>query len=256
MQEPEVAIFDADTQVWRYENEYPLARTTWTKFYLHSNSNQADMPSSPGLISQMAPEKEKPDSYQTPPSLETVSHTEPALIYRTEPLEKDIKVWGPQSVTLYGSSTTVDTAWFVKVGDVSPDGKINYLTRGHLKASLREVDAAKSKPGQPYHPFQKPANPERGKVYEYQIELWPLFHTFKAGHRIWIRIASIDIRYQTFLHTVYASEMLPALAENSIYYDAVHPSHLLLPVIPEAPSVQPVKPPLSEIKWASEGNPI
>ncbi len=253
MQEPEVAIFNVETQEWRYENEYPLARTTWTKFYLHSSSNPTNTPSS-GLISQKVPEKEKSNTYQTPPSLDEVSHTEPALVYRSEPLEKDIKVWGPLSITLYGSSTTVDTAWFVKVGDVSADGKINYLTQGHLKASLREIDAAKSKPGQPYHPFQKAVNPERGKIYEYQIELWPLFHTFKAGHRMLIRIASIDIGYQLTLHTIYASEMLPSPAENIICHDASYPSHLLLPVIPEAPPIQLVKPPLSEIKWTPESN--
>jgi predicted acyl esterase len=36
MKEPEVAIYDNGTGTWRYENEYPLARTEWRKYYLHA----------------------------------------------------------------------------------------------------------------------------------------------------------------------------------------------------------------------------
>jgi len=36
---------------------------------------------------------------------------------------------------------------------------------------------------------------------------------------------------------------------NTVYHDARHASHLLLPVVPDAPEIQPVKPPLSEIDW-------
>jgi putative CocE/NonD family hydrolase len=173
----------------------------------------------------------------------------PVLAYATPPLDKDVRVWGPLSAVLYGSSTTLDTAWFVKLGDVSPDGNIMLLTQGHLKASYREVDEAKSNQGQPFHPFQNPVLPEPGTVYEYQIEMIPIFHTFKAGHKIWVQIASDDFVYQFPLHTIYTSEMLPVPAENAIYHDSAHPSHLLLPVIPDAPVIKPVEPPVSQIKW-------
>jgi predicted acyl esterase len=51
MKEPAVAIFDSGTQEWRYENEYPLARTKWSKFYLRSNSSGPSTESPYGLIS-------------------------------------------------------------------------------------------------------------------------------------------------------------------------------------------------------------
>ncbi|MCJ7654046.1 MAG: CocE/NonD family hydrolase, partial [Dehalococcoidia bacterium] len=38
MDEPPVAIYDTGKEEWRYENEYPLARTGWKRFYLHSSS--------------------------------------------------------------------------------------------------------------------------------------------------------------------------------------------------------------------------
>ncbi len=174
----------------------------------------------------------------------------PTLVsYATAPLKKDVRVWGPLSAILYGSAKTLDTVWFVKLGDVAPDGAVRLFTSGHLKASYREVDEAKSRPGQPFHPFRNPVLPKPKVVYEYQIEMRPIFHTFKAGYKIWVQIASIDFDYQMLLHSVYSSEMLPVPAENAVYHNSAHPSHLLLPVIPDAPVIKPVEAPLSEIKW-------
>lgn len=249
MDEPPVAIFDAATQEWRYENEYPLARTEWTEFYLRSNPVGTAMEPPYGLISLEPTGDEEPDKYMTPDCLELVASGKPVLGYATPPLDTDVRVCGPLSAVLYGSSTTRDTMWFVRVGDIAPDNTMSLLTRGNLKASYREIDETKSRPGQPYHPFRNPVLPEVGKVYEYQIEITPIFHTFKAGHKIWMQIASDDFDYQMRLHTIPTSEMLPVPAENAIYHDSAHPSHLLLPVIPDAPIIKPVSSPVSQIKW-------
>jgi predicted acyl esterase len=249
MNEPPVTIYDSGTHEWRYEKEYPLARTKWTKFYLRSNNAGSAGKPPFGLISGDAPTgNEEPDSYMTP-DLKQILARKPVLAYSTAPLQEDLRVWGPLSTLLYGSTTTRDTVWFLKLGDQGPDGKIKFLSRGVLKASLRDVDRAKSKPGQPFHPYQKPILPEPNKIYDFQIEMRPIFHTFKAGHKIWIQIQSDDPEYQTLLHTLYSSELLPVPGKNTIYHDAEHPSHLLLPVIPDAPIIKAVGPPVSEIKW-------
>ena len=137
----------------------------------------------------------------------------------------------------------------MKVRDVGPDGEVTLRTQGHLKASYREVDEAKSKPGQPYHPYRNPVPPEPNKVYEYQIELIPIFHTFKAGHRIRVEIASDDLLHFGNVHIIYTSEMLPVPAVNTGYHNLKYPSHLVLPVIPDAPEIKPVEPPVSQITW-------
>jgi predicted acyl esterase len=246
MDEPEITIFDSGTSQWRYENEYPLARTQWREFYLHAKPSPSDPH---GLMSNTAPqEAEKPDKY-TNPDHELMHADKPGLTHTTAPLSEDVRVYGPLSALLYGSSTTLDTAWFVKVGDVAPDGTVSLLTESPLKASHREVDKSKSRPGQPYHPFQNPVLPEPNTVYKYEIEMMPIFHTFKKGHKIWFQVASYDLTFQTFLHTLYTYEGLPLPGENTIYHDAEHPSHLLLPVIPDAPEIKPVGPPVSEITW-------
>jgi hypothetical protein len=250
MDEPSVAVFDSGSLEWRYENEYPLARTQWKNFYLRSNPQGPSTKPPYGLLSPSAPPNEEPDRYTTP-NQERVLAGEPvvALGYSTPPLAEDLKVWGPLSMVLYGSTTALDTIWFVKLGDIGPEGKVRLITQGHLKASFREVDEIRSAPGQPFHPFQNPVLPEPNSVYEYQIEIMPIFHTFRRGHKIWVQIASDDPEYHGKLRSLYIYEGLPFPGENAVFHNSVHPSHLVLPVIPEAPIIRPVGPPISDIRW-------
>lgn len=250
MKEPSVTIFDSGTFEWRHENEYPLARTQWTKFYLHSNPQGGSIRPPYGLINRDPPGSEDPDRYTTP-NQEAVLAGKPgiALAYATSPLAEQVRLWGPLSITLFGSTTGLDTVWFVKLGDIGPEGEVTLLTQGHLKASFVEIDEAKSKPGQPFHPFQNPVLPKAKSVYEYRIEMMPIFHTFRRGHKIWVQIASDDYEYQGKLRSLYIYEGLPVPGENVVYHDPAHPSHLVLPVIPDAPVIKPVGPPISEIKW-------
>ena len=120
--------------------------------------------------------------------------------------------------------------------------------RGILKASFREVDESKSGPGQPFHPFERQDLLEAGKVYEFQIELTPICYTFKTGHRLQVQIASEDIEYNS-IHRQVDVMILPWPVENTVHHDAAHPSHLLLPVIPDAPEIKPVSAPVADINW-------
>ena len=254
MKEPPVAIFDDGTEEWRYENEYPLCRSMWKNFYLHSNPAGRSAGESPyGLLTHELPENEKPDKYDIPESKSLVDAGKIVLAYVTPSLTEDVQVTGPASMVLYGSSTIVDTAWIVKMADIATDGKVIFLSKGWMRASYREIDVAKSKHGQPFHSYRNPTLLEPGKVYEFQIEMLPVFHTFRAGHKIWVQIASddnpiVEALNSHTMHTIY-TEILPVPAENKIYHDSAHPSHLILPVIPKAPIIEPVTPPISQIKW-------
>ncbi|MSQ51647.1 MAG: CocE/NonD family hydrolase [Betaproteobacteria bacterium] len=246
--EPDVAIFDGATRQWRYENEYPIKRTRWEKLYFRVNSAGPATQAPYGLLSKEAPGAEAPDKYKMPDSYAQITANKPVVAYATPPLENDLRLWGPMSLTLYGSSTAPDTAWYVKVADLKPDGSVARVTRGILKASFREVDASQSGPGQPFHPFEKQELLEPGKIYEFQIELTPICYTFKKGHRLQVQIASEDIEYNS-IHRQVDVMILPWPVENSIHHDAAHPSHLMLPLVPDAPEIKPVAPPVADINW-------
>jgi predicted acyl esterase len=249
MDGPQVSICDEVTREWRYENEYPLKRTEWTKYYVRTNPSGKASDPPYGLLSTEKPGKEEPDKIIMPDAMRPLYANKPVLGYATPSLEKDLKVWGPLSVTLFGSTTARDSAWFIKLGDIDPDGKTDIITNGLLKASYRKVDEKLSTPGQPFVTFQKPELPESGKIYEFPIELTPIFHTFKKGHKIWIQVADDDIEHHTRLHTIFTAETLPMPSTNNVYHEEAYPSHLLLPVIPDAPEIKPVDPAIAKITW-------
>src|SRR3989304_1640287 len=87
-----------------------------------------------------------------------------------------------------------------------------------------------------------------GRDGEARTELVPIFHTFRAGHRLQVQIASEDIQYNNHMRQIDV-QLLPWPVENTLYHDAGYPSHLLLPVVPDAPEIAPVRPPVSEIDW-------
>jgi putative CocE/NonD family hydrolase len=282
MEEPEVAIYDNGTGKWQYEDEYPLGRTRWKKFYLHRKRTERD---ACGLLSPELPwANEKADTFDNISlntalmasyGIDSPAPTRPHYVaYLSSPLEEDLRVWGPVSFTLYASTTekvTSDLSFFVKVGEMVPDGvPVNPVTRdseikpeandpwtprdvqlwswGSLKAKFREIDESKSRPGLPWHRFQNPQHLKPDTIYEFQIELQPIFKTFRKGCRIWAKIASDDALYSTLDSSSRYVET-PLFPENnkiSIYHDAKYPSHLLLPIIPDVSDRTPVRPPLSD----------
>ncbi|MFC1900674.1 CocE/NonD family hydrolase [Chloroflexota bacterium] len=282
MNEPEVSIYDNGTGKWRYENEFPLKRTQWTKYYLHKKTTAGEY----GLISPKSPEEETPDIYHNL-SLNTAlttsygltgSVTEPEkprnVAYISPPLEEDVTVWGPVSFTLYASTTEVvtsDWSFFVKMGEMVHEGvplnpvtgspeikpeandpwtpqEVQIWSWGALKARFRQVDESMSRPGMPWHTFQNPEDIKPNTVYEFRIEMQPVFKTFRKGCRIWLKIASDDALYSTWDSSsgYVETPLSPTKAEISVYHDPEHPSHLLLPIIPDAPETEPVKPPLRD----------
>ena len=113
------------------------------------------------------------------------------------------------------------------------------VTRGWLKASHRAVDAARSKPGRPWHPLTREAQQKvtPGLVEEYQIEIMATANMFKAGHRLCLEITSLDL--PTGVAGATNAEYVPyhicsaQTVVHRIHHDPAHPSHLLLPVIPQ-----------------------
>lgn len=238
MAEPAVAIFDSGTRTWRHESDYPIGRTRWTAFYLSGDA-----------IGEAPPGRDEgPDRYRLPESYARLIAGKPVLSYRTLPLTEPLQLGGPVSAALFASSSQIDTLWFVNILDVAPDERSTPISRGMLRASFRDVDAARSKPGQPWHPFAEMEPLEPGRVTEFQIECRPVFHTFKAGHRLQLTIASEDINFTNPLRNTDV-QLLPWPVENAVHHSARHPSHLVLPVIPQAAEITAVKPPISEIDW-------
>ena len=249
MAEPPVRYWLMGANEWRTGTDWPLPETEWVKFYLGDWERLSAAPPRPAAeVGQAARE---PDVFTQMPLKKTAKIER--LRYMTDPLPHDLTVAGPISLTLHAAIDKADTNWVVTLKDVGPDVSVvtaregertvprglpeRELTRGWLKASYRALDTERSTPGEPFHKLTRdaiePVTP--GAVVEYRIQILATANQFKAGHRICLEIAAMDVPTGTGAMTnveyipyhVCSSETVT----HSVYHDADRPSHLLLPVI-------------------------
>ncbi len=225
MDEPPIKIFVQGTNQWREEKEWPLERTKWTKYYLHNQ----------GLLNTNPPgNDEKTDSYIYEPlnQRKQQDKTQYSARYETPSLEQDVEVTGPIALNLYASSTDTDPDWIIRFEDIDQNGNKIVLTRGWLKASHKDLDEAKSKPWQPYHPHNKVKPIKPSKVYNFKIEIWPTSNVFKAGHKIGLEISSDDGAPTELFSIIFGHLLSGRKMNNTLYHNPEYPSHLILPIIP------------------------
>jgi putative CocE/NonD family hydrolase len=244
MAEPPVRIFVMGSNEWTNENEWPMARTQWTNYYVHS-AGRANTLSGDGTLSTAEPATEPPDGYRYDPKNPTPFITAPSfaqiggpddyrsvearddvLVYSTEAMKRDTEVCGPIRAELYAASSAPDTDFMVKLIDVWTDGYAERLSDGMVRARYRDG--------------MESASPiEPGKIYRYSVDVWNTCEMFKAGHRIRVEIASSGV--PKFDRNPNTGEPLGKTtrmqtADQKIFHDREHPTHLVLPVVPPRPA--------------------
>ena len=238
-----VRLFIMGENTWRDEREFPLARTQYTKYYLHSgrgaNGRETD-----GELNVTAPSAERNDTFEYDPKnpVPTIGgrlccgqalapgpfdqrpneSRSDVLIFSTPRLEKDLEVTGFITLDIYASTSANDTDFTALIADVDESGYARFLTDGVVRARYRDGT-------------QRAEEVVPGMVYKYPIDLWATSNVFKKGHRLRLYVSSSNFpRFNRNLNTgeqmLGASRMLSA--QQTIYHDARHPSALTLPVIP------------------------
>lgn len=239
--EPAARIFVMGENKWRDEKEFPLARTLWTPYYLHSGG-KANSRLGDGQLSTEPPTAEKPDEYVYDPAHATpyvtaatssqiggpddyaeLQKRPDVLVYVTPPLEQDTEVIGPIRVTLYAASSAVDTDFTGLLFDLHPNGFAQRLCDGIVRARYRDG-------------MEQAVLIEPHQIYKFEIDLWNTCQVFKQGHAIGLQIASGAFpKYDRNLNTGedLATGTRMASAAQVIYHDAEHPSAVILPIIPK-----------------------
>jgi predicted acyl esterase len=226
MDEPPILIFCGGLNEWRWEQEWPLERTEWTPYYLQPDRR----------LATGAPETEAaPHTFtQAPPQIPAGRQLS-SLHYETEPLSDALEITGPIMMKLYAAVDRDDTNFIVRLYNVDPNGNAFELTQGFLRASHREVDTQRRGPAEAWHPHtaQSVSLLSPGTVYEFEILLQPTSHVLRSGHRLRIELSSSDYA-GTYCGMTTLFHHLPDVEEvtHSVNCTPVHPSHILLPVIP------------------------
>ncbi|MFC1983575.1 CocE/NonD family hydrolase [Chloroflexota bacterium] len=228
--------------VQRAENEWPIARTQWTRLYL----NPADRSLSW-------------KSVMTGGSIEYEALSDD-VTFITPPLEQDTEITGPVAAKLFVSSSTTDADLFLVLRVFEPDGNEvvfqgaldphTPIGQGWLRASHRKLDPRLSTEYRPYHTHDviEPLTP--GAVYELDVEIWPTCIVVPAKYRIALTVRGKDYEYAgagaqlasfvnvmkgcgPFLHDD-PRDRPPEIfgGKVTIYTGGDRPSYVLLPIIP------------------------
>jgi putative CocE/NonD family hydrolase len=244
---PKLMLYVMGRNMWRAENEWPLARTQFTKYYFHSDGH-ADSRWGTGTLGVSAPKSEPSDRYTYDPRTPVPSRGGPlcctgtpdapegsfdqsdvearddVLVYTTAELKDGVEVTGPIKAVLHVSSSAKDTDFTVKLVDVYPDGRAFNVQEGILRARHRRGFTSKV--------WMKP-----GEVYELTVDLEATSNYFGPGHRIRVEVSSSNFpRFDRNLNTGGNNydETKWVVAENQIHHAASRASYILLPVIPES----------------------
>jgi uncharacterized protein len=242
-----VKIFVMGIDQWRDEQEWPLPDTRWTEFHLTS-AGRANTARGDGALTTEPPASAGHDTYLNDPrrpvptaggaclpmtpgfggpvDQRTVAAREDVLCFAGPVLEEAVEVTGPVSLTLFVSSSAVDTDFTAKLVDVFPDGTAINLCDGILRARYRNGLAT-----------EELMNP--GTIYEITVDLTGTSNVFLPGHHIRVDVSSSNFpRYDRNTNTggiiarESAEQIIPAV--NHIHHGPSHPSRLVLPIIDRA----------------------
>lgn len=211
MDNPVVNYFETDddgsAKATKSGQSWPFPDTTWQNIYLGADGtldfDAAD--AAPGERSYLSGVSRQnyfiyADGTPVGDQMDAVASAEglpEQLGYRSGEFGTDLAIAGPIQMDLTATLAGTDADFFVSISDEWPDGSVSYLQRGLLKASHRAIDPVRSYYAdtptgklmvQPYRPHTNPQPVIPGEVNTYRIEIFPLGHVFRAGHRMVVKV--------------------------------------------------------------------
>ena len=214
-------------------HSWPLESTHWSKYYL--NGTDLSLSKKPIIDS----------NFQEYDSMgEGIRFTLPAL-------EMDMEMAGPASAKLFVSSETQDMDLFVTLRAFNQDQEeITFfgatepkspVSMGWLRVSQRKIDPDKTLPHRPFHSHDESQMLKPGKIYEVDVEIWPLSLHLPKGCTLVLQVQGRDFERMDelgeqrgsgwFLHNHPSDRPTEVFASKCrLYMGKDWPSYLLLPI--------------------------
>jgi putative CocE/NonD family hydrolase len=228
---PPVRLYVMGDNIWRDEQEWPLARAVSTSWHLrsggHANSSSGDgrLTLEPSGADEPADRFDADPQHPVPTAggallgfgagaqrQNDIEQRRDVLVYTTTPLGSDLEVTGDVSVVLHVETSAPSTDFTAKLVDVHPNGDAYNVTDGIRRATYKQ-----------------------GAPVEIEVSLPPTSMVFKQGHRIRLEIASSNFpRFDRNLNT--GADLRTAttavVAQQTVHHSSAAPSRLVLPVVP------------------------
>ena len=210
-----------EAEGWRTSERWPVPEATHHTYALWADGSLSEDEGEAGSRTYMnlggGMNRPRPSETDPPAFLE----------WATPPLQHDLDLTGPIELRLEATCTAPDTAFIAMLQDVDDQGKVTNVTAGYLRAGLRRVDEAASKPGAPVLSCRTFEAIPIGEKVTYRIPLVPNARRFRAGHMIRLHLTTDD-----------QSKDSPALLEfrhasvgTNSFNTVLSSSRLLLPVL-------------------------
>jgi len=244
--------WDREPRVWlnvrhidgfelRKENEWPLARTRWTRLYLHPQAR---------TLTRQAPAQQSFAEYEA---------LRGGVTLRTPPFEEQTEITGPLAARLFIESSTWDADLFVIVRLFDPQGReVTFqgaldprapVAQGWLRASHRKLDPVLSTEYRPYHTHDEIQPLVPGQVYAVDVDIWPTSIVVPPGYSLALTVQGRDFEHEEavagvgpwaafrgsgpFLHNDPWDRRPERVGGRvRVYGGGTTPSYLLVPVIP------------------------
>lgn len=224
----QLSIRRPDGTFRRSEQEFPLSRTHWERYYLDAQRRAI--------------------SHQKPISEATVSYDAlgNGVDFSTSPFDQETEFCGFITARLWVSSSTTDMDIFATLRLFDPDDnevafigahETTTITKGWLRASHRKVDQNRSQSFRVYHAHDEVQKLVPGEFYPVDIEIWPTSIVLPPGYRLVLTVQGRDFEFAgtsgRMLHNHPLDRPTSEFSgTNAIRAGGAYDSYLLMPLIP------------------------
>jgi putative CocE/NonD family hydrolase len=216
-----------------FENEWPIARTEYTKLYLDGKK----------MMLQKEPSKDEIKlTYKADPG-----QTENNELRAKITFKEDIELTGYMKLKLWVSTDAADDMdIFIGIKKYDRRGNEVYLpdfnhvengqvATGWLRVSHRELDTEKSTPYQPWLKHTRLLKLKKGEIVPVEIEIWPSSTLFKAGESLVLVVKGSEIITESSspsLKVRYEHMETVNKGYHIIHTGGKYDSYLQIPVVP------------------------
>ena len=172
-------------------------------------------------------QKEREDIFGASLPYPLLADRSDVLAFQTVTLSEDVEVTGDIEVTLWVSSSAVDTDFTARLVDVYPSSK-DYPDGYHMNL-VDSIIRTRYREGWEREKLMQP-----GEACKVHLSLPPTSNLFQAGHRIRVDISSsnfpqFDVNPNT--GEPVGRHTRAVVAQNTLHMDQTHPSRIVLPIV-------------------------
>jgi predicted acyl esterase len=216
--------------LFRFENEWPIARTKYTKLYLDGKKMELNF----------LPVK---DEYKVIYNTDSTGGGKENAVFNIT-FDKDTEITGHMKLKLWVSANgSDDMDLFVGIKKFDRRGKEVYfpdfnhiengqVASGWLRVSHRELDEMRSTPYQPWLKHKRLLKLKSDEIVPVEIEIWPSSTLFRSGESLRLIVQGNEIITSNLTPLRYYHGETVNKGEHIIYTGGKYDSHLLIPVIP------------------------